>query len=299
MVGLHALFILILQDPFALCEALRTLDAGRRQAALAALGPPAVETLCRALEDKFPELEKKADEMVSRLDDPDPAVREKATEELIGLGGRVVPLVEKRLDKAGSEGRWRLTRVLGWAVLEDRRQEELELGTLQKAAACEALGAIGEARAAGALLGALGHADWRIRREALQALGRLKAPEAAAPMIKLLAEDPDVRMRALGAAALARIGSPEARAALRVRLEKESDGQVVRRLLEALTEDPSAEAARAMIRTLESPDPMIRAAALELLAARTKLAVTADPRRPVDPKPFRAWWEATFGRPWE
>lgn len=299
MVALHALIVLILQDPFTLCEALRTLDAGRRQAALAALGPAAVETLCRALEDKFPELDQRAEALVARLDDPDPAAREKATEELIALGGRVESLLKARLEKVGSEGRWRLTRVLGWSALEERRQEEEELAALQKAAACEALGAIGEPRAAGALVAALGRPDWRVRREALQALGRLKAPEAAAPLVKLLGEDPDARMRALGAVALARIGNAEARGALRARLEKEPDGQVVRRLLEGLAEDPSAEAARAMIRTLESTDPMIRASALELLALRTKLKTAADPRRPCDTKPFRAWWEATFRRAWE
>jgi len=73
--------------------------------------------------------------------------------------------------------------------------------------AAEALGEIGDPRAVGALIGALGDARYVVRIAAIRALGRIGDRRAIEPLVTVLG-DCDSSIRRIAAAALIRIGAP-------------------------------------------------------------------------------------------
>ncbi len=85
---------------------------------------------------------------------------------------------------------------------------------------CLLLGEIGDRRAVGALLAAAEHPDLRVKREAIQALGKTAAPEAVASLGRVLVEEGrftvirEDSLRIDAASALYRIGGAEALAFL-------------------------------------------------------------------------------------
>lgn len=80
-------------------------------------------------------------------------------------------------------------------------------------AAAEALLKLESAPIEVALLGAMRHADWRVRRNAIAVLGQLNADWAVGPLSDALKDDSDL-IRRTAQAALKRIGTPEALIAL-------------------------------------------------------------------------------------
>ncbi len=76
-------------------------------------------------------------------------------------------------------------------------------------AAATSLAFIGDASAAGALIGALKDAAPPVRHAAMRALGKLRVAGAAGPLAEALA-DPDPSARKVAAASLGEIGAPEA-----------------------------------------------------------------------------------------
>ncbi|NWG17296.1 MAG: HEAT repeat domain-containing protein [Chloroflexi bacterium] len=80
-------------------------------------------------------------------------------------------------------------------------------------AAAEALLAMESAPVEVALLGALRHADWRVRRNAAAVLGQLMADWAVEPLWKAMHDTTEL-VRRTAQAALKRIGTPEALIAL-------------------------------------------------------------------------------------
>jgi HEAT repeat protein len=315
MVGVHALVALMLPaappqdpDPLPIIERLRAADPAARLKArteLRAVGARAVEPLCGILEDRRPELERRAQALMEKLEDEDAQVREEATVALLEIGPRVEAVIRGGAEKAQGEARWRLGRVMGW--IKKNQDQEREASARQKEGACEVLGALGDARALEPLAKAVRHEDPAVRLAAIQALGSLADGRGAEPLARIVEGDADKRMRAAAARALGRIGTPEARQALRDRLGgAETDEQVVRRLLEGLAQDPSAEAARLIVRRLEAPSAVVREAAFRLAAPRAGLEKEPfDAARPADPatrrtvERFHAWWAGRFGKPWE
>ena len=81
---------------------------------------------------------------------------------------------------------------------------------------CVILGEIGDRRASTSLLKAVSHPDQRVQREAIQAIGKLEAPEAVTALGKVLVEEGffrtkrDDQLRIDAASALYRIGGTEA-----------------------------------------------------------------------------------------
>lgn len=127
------------------------------------------------------------------LNEPSAARRRELLRLIPRLGKEAVPAILERM----GEGKWYFLRNL-----------------------CLILGEIGDRRAVGALLAAGEHPDHRVKREAIQALGKTGAPEAIASLGRILAEEGrftvirEDSLRIDAASALYRIGGAEALAFL-------------------------------------------------------------------------------------
>jgi HEAT repeat protein len=81
---------------------------------------------------------------------------------------------------------------------------------------CTALGDIGDQRAISGLLKTIAHGDWRVRREAIVALGKLRSREIVSVLGSVLTEDrffssqEEESVRLAAASALFRIGGKRA-----------------------------------------------------------------------------------------
>lgn len=310
MVAVHALAALILQqDHSAAAERLRDADPGARikaRAELLGIGEPAVEPLCRILLDQYPEIEIRAETLVAELGAEDVAARERATEELIAVGARVESLLAERAKGLAGEPRLRLNRVLG--IVKKNAAEEKVLSARQKESICMVLGVLRDKRAVEPLKQALAHEDFEVRSRAVLALGGIGDPAGAEAVAPLLVGEADFRMRAFAALALGQMGGDAAFAALRERLAsgEEKNEQVQRRIMDGLTADASAEAAKLLIEQMESPTGTIRHAAYQHVWRRAGIAGTPFKAHLVDDAgnartlaAFKAWWEKTYARAWE
>ncbi|HEY3353950.1 MAG TPA: sulfatase-like hydrolase/transferase [Polyangia bacterium] len=94
------------------------------------------------------------------------------------------------------------------------------------------LGTLKDARAVPDLLEA--RSIVRLRKEAVQALGRIGDRRAAAPLARELTEEPRIEVRAELAAALERLGDPRGVPALAQAFARETEPQVARALFQAL-----------------------------------------------------------------
>lgn len=138
--------------------------------------------------------DRSADPLLDRLLNEPGVNRRRALLELASrVGPSIVPAVLARL----SDPRWYFVRNL-----------------------CIILGDAGDPRALAGLLQALGHAEPRVRREAVLALGKLRAAEAVSPLARILLAESifsggkDDPLRIDAASALYRIGGTESLAAL-------------------------------------------------------------------------------------
>jgi HEAT repeat protein/energy-coupling factor transporter ATP-binding protein EcfA2 len=75
--------------------------------------------------------------------------------------------------------------------------------------AVAALGEIGNPEAVSALIDALNHANWRVRRNAAEALGKIGNPEAVSALIAALNNDSDSSVMWATVVALVKTGSPQ------------------------------------------------------------------------------------------
>lgn len=306
MVGLCLVASLLAQDdPAALIESLRTTDRTARAAArekLVSLGEKAIPALIDALEERDPTLEKRVAELIAKLSHEEFDVREEATEALILIGGRA----ERYLTAVKSEDeevKMRLSRALGKINL--TRAEETEKAALQKASACEALGALKAKDAEASIRKHVAHAHDAVKLASIEALGAIRAEGATEDLKGVLEKSNDMRMRAASARALGSIATELSRGALAERLKAEANTYVKATIIGALAGVKEEGPARALIEQLESPSPYTRDDAFAALRRTTGLsdvAFVSHLELPENAKAvarFRAWWEETFKKKWE
>lgn len=200
-----------------LVDALEDADAAVRQAAclgLGMLGTPGAEEILRA-----------------RFEDSGRASEERAIAALaLGLSGRTGAGSALKLHLASQQAGAKIADpVLTQAVilaasvhrsrdfvpmllqLDQRLRKSEDADALRlRAAACQALGAIGDERAAAGLIEVLAQSEGDLARSAAQALGRLGATEAVVPLADKARERRDAELRGLCLLAIGRIGGNRA-----------------------------------------------------------------------------------------
>jgi HEAT repeat protein len=143
----------------------------------------------------------------------DPRVRSGALAYLNDLGEPPIDDDEKRL-RALIDGHWDTVEALGPGALTDLLIAQLGAGDRHdRKEAVEALGRLKDGRAAEALLGALGDAEEDVRGLAVRALAGLREQRAVEPITRLL-RDQDRWVRKEAAEALGTLGSEAALPAL-------------------------------------------------------------------------------------
>jgi HEAT repeat protein len=134
-----------------------------------------------------------------------------------------------------------------------------------RAAACEALGAIGDPQAIPHLAQALQDEAWSVRKAACEALGRIGDPQAIPPLAQALQDEawsvPEAACEALGA-----IGDPQAIPHLAQALQDEA-WSVPEAACEALGAIGDPQAIPHLAQALQDEDWEVRAAACEALGA--------------------------------
>lgn len=210
-----------------------------------------------------------AGSVVPLLEDPVPSVRARAVTVLGLLGHReAAPKLAAAL-RDGDEG----VREAAAAALVDLRAVELvpEVVALlapsqpmeTRRVALKLLAHLGDPRAGPGILALLSEKDTALRQAAVVALGRVRAREAAEPLVNVLLEDPSCRDLAAGA--LANLGLERAPPLLIQAIRHEDDGvrtaalHVLRTLKAealagALSEDRLAADAAAVLSVTQPPD---------------------------------------------
>ncbi|MBC7287129.1 MAG: HEAT repeat domain-containing protein [Armatimonadetes bacterium] len=151
-----------------------------------------------------------------------------------------------------------------------------------KAAAAEALGRIGDPKAAQPLVATLVHNRFGAVREIEVALEKLGAP--ALPFIVPALNHPEAEVRRAGVEALAKIGTPDAVVPLAQRL-KDPDIAIRRRAADALITLADARVVPQLIEALRDPDPHVYYPARDALANVGGPAVPALIAALADPQP--------------
>lgn len=204
------------------CEAIAQLlneeDPGVRLNAAAALAKVADERVCQAV--------------IGLLHDPDPLIRAYAATAAARAG-------------AGAASSWGQV-----AQLLNEENEEV------RARAAEALGLMGEPRAARILSTALSDQSVKVRQHATVSLGQLNCPDSVAGLEKAVTDpQPGVRKRALDA--LSQIGTPEAREVMAKVLRSDHLADVRQTAARVLAQFPSRETVEVLKESL-SDEFMVR-----------------------------------------
>jgi HEAT repeat protein len=206
------------------------------------------------------------------LDSPDPQVRESAVK-IAGYFGydSCVDAVLARCDDP--DERVRRAAIEHLPYLEDPRVLPALAAALcsqstgARAAAARALGQVEGASAAPHLLAALDDADPWVRYFALRSIGQHGYPEALDAIDRLAQADPAGQVRIAALEALGRIGGPRA-AALLAPFTQDADLDIARAALEALGAIDQPGALPALQAALRADEPARRIAALRALAQR-------------------------------
>ena len=130
--------------------------------------------------------------LITLMDDPRFAVRDRAVEALAKKGADAVPRLAERVGdvKAPREGRlnavWALTRVDGPAARRAVRPALADADLDVRLAAIHSAGLHRDVDSSEDLIKSLTHADFAVRREAAAALGRIGKPDAVPPLLNAL-----------------------------------------------------------------------------------------------------------------
>lgn len=184
-------------DP--LVRLLRDGDRAVRTAAIAALtaiGEPSIEALGACLTDKDLAVQESAAAILATIADT------RVLDQLIGALKSEDWII--RMHAAQALGRIREPRAI--PALVPLLQDKVKAVRVDVAGA---LAHIGEA-AVPTLLEALKHAEWLVRLHAIEALGKMRAPQGVEPLLAVLFNDHDTAVRTDAARALGEIGDPRA-----------------------------------------------------------------------------------------
>lgn len=182
-----------------LVSMLRDGDRSVREAAkgaLAAIGEPSVPALGLCLSDPQLEVQEAASSILASIAD------ERVLAPLIDSLGNRDWIVRMHAAKALG----RIGNSSSVASLIPLLQDKVKAVREETATT---LAAIGTA-AVPALLDALTHAEWLVRLHAVEALGKMRSPEAVEPLLSVLFNDPDTAVREDTVRALGMIGDPRA-----------------------------------------------------------------------------------------
>lgn len=262
----------------ALVATLRVYPPEARKAAAEALGKlgdaRAVEPLVVALKDKDRRVQLAAAEALTRLGVPDhPSTRAwcaalmRKWDEAAAMGNVAVEPLVDALKLGWYDDRRLAAEALG--KIGDARAAEPLMGALKdnekgvRQAAAEALGKIGDARAVEPLVAALKDSDWDIRWSAIMALGRLGEARAVEPLAAALKPNNRTDVRLAGAEALGRLGDARAIEPLVAAL-KDADKDVRQAAAEALVKfgQPAVES---LVAAMKDKDRHASEAATEAL----------------------------------
>lgn len=224
-------------------------------------------------------------------EDPHPRVRRKALEALAEVSDPVARswVIDSGLSHRKAPGREMAARAVGWmeargAVPHLRpllRDEDAGV----RAAAVEALGRLGAPEAADEVARRLDRdRTWRVRAEAASALARI-SPEEASPHLRKALRDRDPRVRVATLEAIERVSRDEARAEAIDRL-RDDHWSVRCTATQILTRVGGKEAVGPLIEALEAAEGRTTRDAMQALGRITGRRLGADPVA------WRTWWEA-------
>jgi len=293
-------------------QRLRSSDAAVRQAAereLAEAGAKAVAGLRRALAHEGEPIEPRVDALVRKLSAATWKEREQATRDLVLLGRDARPRLETFENSTDLEVSWRVKSIL--AELKEREPGEAAAGAFADAAICRLLAAAGDGESAGLILGALKRAEGApaeavldLRLSAVGALADLRASLSAEQAerateegLKLLREHRHRRSTGQVLKSLGRLKSPAAVPPLKQLAEDAvlKDLHLKRGALAALASIGRREAMQVVIDALKSPEPYLREAAIQILAASGLPDPDFDPASGPASEELRSrilkWWE--------
>jgi HEAT repeat protein len=222
------------------------------------------------------------------LEDPGTRVREAA---LLAIGTHDRPALRARVEQALDDRDPAVAAMAAWSLgaLEDRASVDPLVGALGHANlrvrinAAWALGTIEDPRAVRPLLGSLDDSDPMLRATVAEALGDIESTEAAPALERLVGSDRDRRVRLAAIEALGQIELVRSAPAL-ARVLDGSDLELAVAAAEALGDlDDLREAPAQLVRATRSSNPLLRLVAIDALAsiedpntADALIAVVAD-----------------------
>ena len=243
------------KDPIALeplCDfLLKDENPSIREIAAKALGDlgskDATRFLCQALQDSSPGVRRQSVISLSRMGDnraiehlenalKDPVIRVEAAQAL-GLLGKTAGIIEAIKDK----------------------------NTEIAARAAEAAGLIKNREIAPALIEALSCEEWKVRRNAAETLGKLRAVNSVEPLKKMLVDDESFEARSVAGEALGKIGDAKSISSL-ISALNDPHWEVRKNVAEALGKLKNKEAVEPLIKTLGDVDWNTRCNVLNALA---------------------------------
>lgn len=156
-----------------------------------------------------------AEQLVALLDDPRPAVRDRALTTLVSRGDAAIPMLKKATDPSSPEqvrrnAVWVCSRIRSAPALQCIRAALHDASSSVRHAAAYSAGTLGDQAAVDGLIGLLTDPDVSVRRVAATSLGRITARRAVPALLNLLSAAPDTYLRHAAIYSLIEINDPVA-----------------------------------------------------------------------------------------
>jgi putative membrane-bound dehydrogenase-like protein len=154
-------------------------------------------------------------QLASRLDDPRPAVRDRAREVLVSRGENAVPALQEAVTSDSAQRRrngvWALSRIQGEMAMQLARAALSDADATVRQAAVRSVGVLKDRESVDTLIGVLGTASAALKRASATALGQIGDARAVPALLKATAaEDFDGHHRHALIYALIEIGDVDA-----------------------------------------------------------------------------------------